>query len=150
MLPLFYVFMESRSREAYNHVFAAIKRVMPHLRPQFIMTDFERAAQSALRDIFTNAFLQGCLFHHVKVSYIIIQYIYIYTFKFKKVVYFDVIFFAGFVKTKIKLIMKQKLKKTITKLNKNSIRSFFLHFISSKFKRCFMVLVYHDLSQKFI
>lgn len=66
VIPLVHALMETRSQEAYDHLFALVRRVAPGLEPLFIMTDFEVAQQGALAAAWPRARLTGCLWHYAK------------------------------------------------------------------------------------
>lgn len=58
--------MESRTEEAYRSLFVFLRNFAPGFNPEYIMTDFEQAEQSALREAFPTARLAGCLWHYAR------------------------------------------------------------------------------------
>ncbi|KAK3909846.1 Endonuclease MutS2 [Frankliniella fusca] len=57
------VLMMSRSEQAYVTLFSFIKQLVPDLNPERIHWDFERATINALRFVFPNTDIVGCLWH---------------------------------------------------------------------------------------
>ena len=64
-MPLVFAYLPGKSTQVYKELFDIISR---HTReePKFIITDFEMAAISALREVYPAAELRGCLFHLTK------------------------------------------------------------------------------------
>ncbi|KAK3911586.1 2-C-methyl-D-erythritol 4-phosphate cytidylyltransferase [Frankliniella fusca] len=58
--------MESRSELAYRDLFNFIRRIVPELDPDFIMSDFETAQLNAFVEDFPRARLSGCLWHYAR------------------------------------------------------------------------------------
>jgi len=58
--------MESRTAVAYTTLFQFIRRNIPQLDPDFIMSDFEIAQQNAFLEVFPRARLSGCLWHYAR------------------------------------------------------------------------------------
>ena len=68
-LPLFHVFMTSKTQSLYTAVFNKLRELVPGFRPNVIMADFERALRSALTECFPGARLTGCHFHYCNVRF---------------------------------------------------------------------------------
>lgn len=72
-----YALMSRKSRECYERLFQDLIDFSDehdiHLRPQFILTDFERAAINAANTKFQGAQNKGCLFHLAQSVYRKIQ-----------------------------------------------------------------------------
>lgn len=60
--------MERRTKEAYKAVFQEVKRRNPRFDPSHFMNDYELAILAAVREEFSNAESDGCLYHYVAVS----------------------------------------------------------------------------------
>lgn len=77
IMPLIYALMSSKSRECYERLFQDLIDFSDeydiHLRPQFILTDFEQAAINAANTKFQSAQNKGCLFHLAQSVYRKIQ-----------------------------------------------------------------------------
>jgi hypothetical protein len=67
IMPLVYALMSSKSEECYKRLFQDLIEFSEEqnidLQPQFILTDFEKAAINAIHAEFQNAQNKGCLFH---------------------------------------------------------------------------------------
>jgi len=67
VLPLVYALMTSKSEECYIRLFQDLNDFAAEnnheLNPQFILTDFEKAAINASKREFPDAKSKGCLFH---------------------------------------------------------------------------------------
>ena len=68
-MPLFHIFMTSKSQSLYTAVFQKLRDLAPGFRPTIIMADFERALRSALTECFPGARLAGCHFHYCNALY---------------------------------------------------------------------------------
>ena len=66
-MPLFHVFMTSKSQALYTAVFQKLRELAPGFRPTTFMADFERALRGALTDCFPGCRICGCLFHYSQV-----------------------------------------------------------------------------------
>ncbi|KAK3915241.1 Elongation factor G [Frankliniella fusca] len=66
IVPLLYALIESRTQTAYQDLFSAVRRIIPELDPDFVITDFEAAQQNAVVGIFPRARLTDCLFHFAR------------------------------------------------------------------------------------
>lgn len=62
--------MDSKTIEAYTAVFECIVRLIPEYEIQEVLTDYENALKTALRNVFPNIILHGCWFHYKQVSVI--------------------------------------------------------------------------------
>ena len=65
-VPVFYVFMENRTRQLYDRVFEQIANMIPNnCNISFVTTDFELAAMRSISSIqrFAQAAVKGCYFH---------------------------------------------------------------------------------------
>jgi hypothetical protein len=68
---MIYVLMESKSEEAYNHLFEFLREELaPQFRPTEAYTDFEAALINSLLSLYEQYNLKctGCWFHFAKVS----------------------------------------------------------------------------------
>ena len=65
-LPLFHVFMTSKTQSLYPAIFHKLRELVPAFRPTLIMTDFERALRAALTECFPGTRLAGCHFHYAQ------------------------------------------------------------------------------------
>lgn len=66
--PVFFILMEYKTEQAYRTVLEYIKTIAPDLRPQLIITDFERAIQNSVQEAFPDSQVVGCWFHSANVS----------------------------------------------------------------------------------
>lgn len=61
--PLVYTLACKKDYYTYQTILAQLKLAEPRLQPKSIMTDFERAAISAAKNVFPDADVNGCFFH---------------------------------------------------------------------------------------
>ncbi|XP_051176184.1 uncharacterized protein LOC127291231 [Leptopilina boulardi] len=61
---IIWVLMDSKTIEAYTAVFECIVRLIPEYEIQEVLTDYENALKTALRNVFPNIILHGCWFHY--------------------------------------------------------------------------------------
>lgn len=68
-----YVLCGARTRLLYRAIFSRLAELAPGLLEnlRFVMGDYERAAMSAVRDVFPNAALHGCWCHFNQVIHAI-------------------------------------------------------------------------------
>ena len=66
VLPILYALLPDKQEETYKRLFKSIRELWPDFAPSSISTDFEKAALNAMRSIFPESELFGCLFHLVK------------------------------------------------------------------------------------
>lgn len=66
IIPVAFVLMESRTREAYVSVLQRLRDL--GLNPLWAMTDFEEALQQAFLNVFPDVELHGCVWHYARVS----------------------------------------------------------------------------------
>jgi hypothetical protein len=66
VLPVLYALLPNKEGRTYLRMFEAIKDLWPHLNPSSISIDFEQAAIGAVRAMFPNCAIHGCLFHLTK------------------------------------------------------------------------------------
>ena len=59
-------FMTSRRAAAYAEIFKTLKREAPAFQPTSYMGDFDGAMRSAIRQLFPNIRIHGCLFHYAQ------------------------------------------------------------------------------------
>ena len=64
-IPNLFVLSHNRPKELYNVVFKYLKDVI-HCNPSIFMSDFEKAARSAIADVFPGILVKGCHFHYVQ------------------------------------------------------------------------------------
>lgn len=64
--PLAYILMERRDCSSYEVIFSGIKQLIPSVKVETCMTDYEAATRKALRIVFPKVRLAGCYFHYVK------------------------------------------------------------------------------------
>src|SRR6218665_1314816 len=62
-VPLVYCLIQDKTKATYIRVFEKLKELLPTLNPASILSDYEKATQNAIRHMFPNARLVGCLFH---------------------------------------------------------------------------------------
>lgn len=67
--PVCFILCEKRTLNFYNAMLAKLKELVPQLTENIEHTicDYERALNSALRQAFPAARLQGCWFHYIQV-----------------------------------------------------------------------------------
>lgn len=63
VVPVVYVLLKSKRQTEYEKMLSVLKRLIPGLSPNVIVTDFELAAINAFQNAFPAAHLSGCLFH---------------------------------------------------------------------------------------
>ena len=65
VLPMLYIFMQSKREQDYTRVLTAVRELKENLRPTSIMIDFEIGFHNALREVFqiNDDVIMGCLFH---------------------------------------------------------------------------------------
>eukprot|EP00102_Acyrthosiphon_pisum_P026548 XP_016663758.1 PREDICTED: uncharacterized protein LOC100574402 [Acyrthosiphon pisum] len=64
-IPIIYVLMESKTRRSYECIFQFVKNnLLPTLRPNIIITDYETALRDVLLSVFPGAQSVRCWFHH--------------------------------------------------------------------------------------
>jgi len=77
ILPIVWVLMTSKSQACYVSLFQALRDLAVAdnfvLRPDFVLTDFERAAMNAVTDVFPGAQSKGCHFHLAQIIFRKIQ-----------------------------------------------------------------------------
>ncbi|KAG0441260.1 hypothetical protein DMUE_1186 [Dictyocoela muelleri] len=61
-VPLVFIFMKSKSKNAYERIFIYINNKANCLNPQFITIDFEMSAYIALKNSFKDSKIRGCFF----------------------------------------------------------------------------------------
>lgn len=66
VFPVLYGLICNKLHATYAKLFGIIKAVWPLFNPQTISTDFEAGIINAIRDLFPNAIIRGCLFHLMK------------------------------------------------------------------------------------
>lgn len=66
VFPLLYALLPNKTEETYCKMFQAMRIFWPDLNPTSISTDFELAALNAIKLVFPQAELYGCLFHLAK------------------------------------------------------------------------------------
>src|SRR5699024_1104601 len=55
--------LHNKTERTYEKLFRKLLELKPSLNPASIMSDFEKAAQNAIRTVFPNAAIIGCFFH---------------------------------------------------------------------------------------
>ena len=65
-VPLVYVLMSGKRKEDYASVFEAVKKLSSLAVCEFVM-DFEAAMWHAVKDVFGDIQIKGCVFHWVQV-----------------------------------------------------------------------------------
>ncbi|XP_060868571.1 uncharacterized protein LOC132943545 [Metopolophium dirhodum] len=64
-LPIIFVLMEAKTRNAYDTVFHYIEnKLLPNISPSTIVTDYETALRDVLQSYFPGVRTSGCWFHH--------------------------------------------------------------------------------------
>ena len=66
--PMIYVLMSGRRRVDYIAVFRKIKEIIRDEEINHFVLDYERAAWTAIRDVYPNAEIKGCLFNFAQVN----------------------------------------------------------------------------------
>lgn len=62
-VPLIYVLLKNKSEATYIRVFQKLLELKPTLNPRSILSDYEKAIQNAVAQVFNNIEIFGCLFH---------------------------------------------------------------------------------------
>ncbi|XP_052251128.1 uncharacterized protein LOC127874188 isoform X3 [Dreissena polymorpha] len=68
-VPLAYALMSRRSKDDYVQVFRSLRRRLGDLSVEWIMLDFEAATWQAIREVFPDAVIRGCVFHFTQRIY---------------------------------------------------------------------------------
>lgn len=63
VFPICYVLLSTKTRSTYEGMFNLLKNVWPRFEPERFTVDFEEAVIGAIRSIFGNVEINGCLFH---------------------------------------------------------------------------------------
>lgn len=63
VFPVFYVLMSRKSAASYKAVFEYIENLF-ELKPNIIMTDFEKGLRKSVKIVYPNVHLKGCWFHY--------------------------------------------------------------------------------------
>ena len=63
VIPVIYALLPSKSTRVYDYFYKIVKKLIPGLRPETVITDFEKGSIVAFQKNFPNARLSGCLFH---------------------------------------------------------------------------------------
>ncbi|CAD6244602.1 GSCOCG00013412001-RA-CDS [Cotesia congregata] len=66
VLPVAWSFKSHKSMPCYHSVMNRFQQLTPHLQVLSITTDFEVSLRNVLRELYPNAVLKGCYFHHVQ------------------------------------------------------------------------------------
>ena len=61
--PLAYCLLEDKHHLSYQQCLTEISRAAPLFNPSSVMLDFETAEHKAIRQVFPNCTIKGCLFH---------------------------------------------------------------------------------------
>lgn len=64
--PLAFILMERRDCKSYKRVFSELKTLLPSMKVEICMTDYERATRKAILEEFPGVQLTGCYFHYVQ------------------------------------------------------------------------------------
>ena len=72
-IPVVYGLLPDSSQAIYEEFFSALLELEPLLNPITILTDFEKAALNAIKNVFPEARQRGCFFHYCQVIYRNIQ-----------------------------------------------------------------------------
>ena len=59
--------MSDRSKESYISVFRAIRDILPSTCVASFMLDYEKATWAAIKEVFPDVLIKGCLFHYSQV-----------------------------------------------------------------------------------
>lgn len=62
-VPLIYVLLKNKSEAIYIRIFQKLLELKPTLNPTSILSDYEKAIQNAVAQVFNNTEIFGCLFH---------------------------------------------------------------------------------------
>ena len=63
-LPVFFVLMKDRKNESYIASILKIRELVPNFQPLHAISDFERASMNAMKAVFPQIIITGCLFHY--------------------------------------------------------------------------------------
>ena len=63
VFPCVYALLPNKAQTTYERLFETLKQKRPHLSPEVVILDFEKAAHKALMREFPGTRIQGCLFH---------------------------------------------------------------------------------------
>ena len=55
--------MAKKNEEAYEKCFTELRRQRPQLKPEIVVTDYEKAAINGFEKVFQDVTIQGCFFH---------------------------------------------------------------------------------------
>lgn len=66
VFPVLYCLLPNKREETYLKLFNMVKALWPQLNPESFSVDFELAIHQAVRQVFPEAEIRGCLFHLVK------------------------------------------------------------------------------------
>ena len=66
-VPLMWIMMKRRTKEAYESVFRFLKEKLPQKNIENMTTDFEAAIGIAARRVYKNINLRFCYFHFTQV-----------------------------------------------------------------------------------
>ncbi|CAB0034344.1 unnamed protein product [Trichogramma brassicae] len=67
-LPIMWFLLSRKTTNCYRTMAAVVQEVLARAEIRTIVTDFELALRTALRENYPNAFMIGCFFHFVRVS----------------------------------------------------------------------------------
>ena len=62
-IPALYCLLPNRLQRTYIRLFEEVQRLVPNLRPETFLADFESASRNAFRNVFHGARINGCFFH---------------------------------------------------------------------------------------
>lgn len=62
-MPALYCLLPDKLQRTYVRLFEQIQRLVPNLRPESFLADFESASRNAFRQIYPSAKINGCYFH---------------------------------------------------------------------------------------
>lgn len=65
-MPLLCVLCTNKKKSTYKTIFEQIRLHLPEYFPNQINVDFELAAINAIKEMFPNTKIQGCLFHFIQ------------------------------------------------------------------------------------
>lgn len=66
VVPVLYALLPNKNNQTYIRMFEAIKQMWPQLNPISISIDFEQAAIGAVKTVFPECAIFGCMFHLTK------------------------------------------------------------------------------------
>lgn len=64
--PFLFILTTNRTQELYARMLRYVEANVCRLRPKSIMMDYERAMRLAIREVYPNTTLRGCLFHYTQ------------------------------------------------------------------------------------